>query len=609
MSTEPTTESTTEVQQPTATATETTTPTATAEVVAEVEVTEVDGKTVDITPAIVQQPTATDAPDDAVKDLKFEVPAGAFAAHGDRVEHARYTPPPIPFKTYHYMQVEGREELYGFGEHTSEHTLKKLAEIYPPQQTVLEEHKALMLVYTVPSEAAAGAWRKTTKSALLCAFNSTNSFMQNNLGCRLDNDDETWYKNHPWTTSSGLPAQHTISVLNELVRPYGLGVSQVYVRKGFITYDEHKEWYEVLGVNPMAVGDKLHSNAEYIETVVNSVPDEIKEQMRAALEEECKQYKFEYVAELPERALVTCAGGYDEKNPSTSGGGHASYHGPRAKNFRWEIAVAFDRIENCLRLSEPPKIPDSGDGVLTLDWMEIKCPDGSEHEGKTLRQAMFYGPRTGHYDNWGGGGGYYPNNFAEKNQRGLFGKPPQSKRDKKNAKNSRTTRRSGDWAGTGANQKPAWWGRIEVGDQQDPSDPAWEKMSLPPKLVQELSKFSQQVLDKSPWELPDYEWKAEDPQLITDISNVVAEVFLSNEGDKIAELHAQDTKPLYWSDVFHLQTNFTKVVNKIEEETLMGVHHFMGSLTMHALYQLEQSLLGMGIDQHFVRWFIHKMAY
>lgn len=566
----------------------------TSEAQAQATTAEEQPKILDVTPAIVQQPATAPPP---------------------TLEIAK----PAQFKTYHFMQVEGSDELYQFGEYTQESTFQKISALYPPIESVYEDKNALVRVFKIPAEAAKNAWKKTTKNALLCAYNSTKEFMQNNLGCKLDGDDEAWYKNHPWTTSSGLPAEHTIDVLNELVRPYGLGVSNVYVRKGFITYDEHKHWYEILGVNPMAVGDKMHSNEEYIEAVVSSVPDEIKDMMRAQLVEECKGYKFEYVNTLPERALVTCAGGYDEKNPSTAGGGHATYRGPRSRGFRWEIAVAFDRIENCVRHQAPPAIPESGDGVYILEWMDVLCPEDSEFKGKKLREVVWSYTSSHHHGGYQGGYQGRGKSWEEeqlereKNQRGLFGKGRPPKRPKRSSSKLGTgigDDREFDRGSLAGEVASKWFeGMDEVVGRSRGHQYKHAVDELSPKEARAMAELSDQVIGRSAWQLPDYEWKGNcDVEELKLLAEVVSDIFFANNGEKIAEMHATDKPPMYWSDTFGAMSVFSKDIRELEQHVLEQSRGYYRALTLRDLRIMQSLLLEQGVDEHFVIWYLRKIA-
>jgi hypothetical protein len=90
------------------------------------------------------------------------------------------------------------------------------------------------------------------KQVMMCAYDATEKYLKNLLGVGLDSTDSSWYKAHPLTESSGLPEQHTITVLNDLVKPYGIGVSKVYILKGSSANEEQLAWMECLGHNPDA---------------------------------------------------------------------------------------------------------------------------------------------------------------------------------------------------------------------------------------------------------------------------------------------------------------------------------------------------------------------
>lgn len=185
-------------------------------------------------------------------------------------------------------------------------------------------------------------------NVLLCAYDSTKAYLSNMFGVTLCSDDERWYKCHPKTISSGLPINDLISVLNDLVKPYKIGISNVYYPKGNSLSADALGWLEALGCNPMGKMDRSTSNEEYLAQFEGSPEDVITQ-----IKEELKKCNFEFV-DFPPKPVVFCGtGGYGSLGP---GGGHATYRSFRAQPISagFGAAVAFDRIENIHYHCEPP---------------------------------------------------------------------------------------------------------------------------------------------------------------------------------------------------------------------------------------------------------------
>lgn len=251
-------------------------------------------------------------------------------------------------------------------------------------------------------------WKRSHgKTVACCAFTATNEFLKFVLGGSLHSSDQTWYTNHPLTEAAGLPAAHTITLLNDLVKPWGIGVSRVWIRAAHIDWDEHHEWCKVLGCNPMAVGDQESTNEQYVQTQLNfareaKATEEQLAEYEAQLREEVKGFRLEYVPadSLPRLPMVLCEGGYNSQY--ASGGGHASFSSPRMhKGSRWGIALQFDRLENCVRHAEPPTT-DTGEEIqenLDLDWRQSRCGD----TGKTFSSVMYNYNSGTSQATWNGG--------------------------------------------------------------------------------------------------------------------------------------------------------------------------------------------------------------
>jgi len=217
---------------------------------------------------------------------------------------------------------------------------------------------------------------KTTKEVLCCAFDATNEYMQTMGFGKLGFAARTWYKAHPKTVSSGLPAAFTFSTLNELVAPYGLGISRIFIKKGLAAWEDTKAWEEILGVNPAASMDKTVSNADFIDMMGGP-------EMAAMAGYNVNDWRLEYVdnvpSDIPRVGMAGASGGF------ASGGGHASFYEPRQPMTNWTMALQYDRIENCNWKGVPPVFEYAdGDFVLNLDIAE--CLDVN---GKRLKVSVY----------------------------------------------------------------------------------------------------------------------------------------------------------------------------------------------------------------------------
>jgi hypothetical protein len=235
-------------------------------------------------------------------------------------------------------------------------------------------------VFSLPASGAVLA--KKYKSVLCCAFDASNEYMQTMGLGKLDSADKTWYVSHPNTTTTGLPFEYTFSVLQALVQPYAIGIKKVYMKKNvaLVGKDDILQWMEVLGVNPSAQIDRNVSNYEYFTQVLGGLDI-------AEMCGETTKYNFEFVDELPSKPLVVMEGGYISTSYA-AGGGHASYFGPRRRSSTWEIALEYDKLENCQYYKEPELLPYTATEVMSLDVIN------SKFNGELLK-TIVYGNTSG----------------------------------------------------------------------------------------------------------------------------------------------------------------------------------------------------------------------
>jgi hypothetical protein len=242
------------------------------------------------------------------------------------------------------------------------------------------------ITFSIPLECA--VYARSSKTVLLCAYHAAEDYLKSLLGMSLHSSDKTWFQEHPVTVASGLPMEHTLTVLNDLVRPYNLGISRVYVRKNISLNDEQKEWQEILGVNPKALIDRDCSNAEYLKM------------MGSNDESQKDKWGFEFTDELPGPAIVFYS--VSATTSYATGGGHASYSAPRSSKSNWALAIQLDRLPYCNRFKEAAPMEYEAVTEMKLSWLECKVPNSD----KIIRNIIF--PSSIGYNNGyrGGNSGY-----------------------------------------------------------------------------------------------------------------------------------------------------------------------------------------------------------
>jgi len=208
------------------------------------------------------------------------------------------------------------------------------------------------------------------KNVMYCAFDATDNYMKHVLGVSMDHNDRDWYRDHPVVNSSGLPQQNTIGIINELVKPYNIGVSNVYMQKNTSISPEQAEWMKILGTNPMSLLARNVSNNEYIDTITGG-----NEELKKAID--VSNYNFQFVDFLaPAQYIVFTSSSSLIQAP---GGGHASYEGPRAHISGFTMALQLNRLENIHYLSTPPSNDYNEKDLeeeVELDFWGCKAADG-----------------------------------------------------------------------------------------------------------------------------------------------------------------------------------------------------------------------------------------
>jgi hypothetical protein len=278
---------------------------------------------------------------------------------------ATYRVPGAPVVAYKkvYIDVEGDKTLWELP-YVSDATLNSIKKAVKYKET--ESGTTIFL----SKENA--KYTKGHKSVQCCAFDATNEYMSSVLGCRLSHDDRNWFVYHPDVTSEGLPMGHTFGIINELVRPYGIGISKIYMRKRSTLSADAREWMEVLGVNPKSVVDRDCSNEEYLDLISANNPN-VKEAMRSTIDD----FRFEFVDKIPMGSYIIFRSWND--TGVSPGGGHAMYVGPRGDYSGFIVAIQLDRNP---KYHKTPSSKDYSD----VEYLELDFWNSLSNEGKKFNE-------------------------------------------------------------------------------------------------------------------------------------------------------------------------------------------------------------------------------
>jgi hypothetical protein len=215
--------------------------------------------------------------------------------------------------------------------------------------------------FTFPREQL-GFKKAGYRQVAVCGYNGTNGFLGHLLGVQLDRDDEDWYKGHVSTDRHGILLTWIPTVLDQLVEPYGIGVSRIRFKKGeYADYVDFAAWRASLGVNPLAIAEgPTKTNEDW--AAVSGLP----------IEEVDAEYRIDFGPRPFQPCTVACV---------YAGGdfGHVSYGGPRTVvPPHWQIAVQFARRDTILYHVPLELTPYQGkDDEYEIDWLETRDKDGN----------------------------------------------------------------------------------------------------------------------------------------------------------------------------------------------------------------------------------------
>lgn len=200
-------------------------------------------------------------------------------------------------------------------------------------------------------------WKaKSGKTVAMCAFNASMGFISCNLGKRLDGADEAWYKAIPQTHAEGLREGATFDVIQELVRPYGIGISEIWVRSDKFLNPDLDKWREYLPANPLFNFSDPNGNSAGLtdkEALANPLAD-----MFVDEKDTWRMHRIKGHESL-DGPLIYMRGGAS----AAGGGGHATYIGPRWSDKNFDYAIRLDHLSNINYI----KVPDPIDTTVEMD--------------------------------------------------------------------------------------------------------------------------------------------------------------------------------------------------------------------------------------------------
>ena len=106
-------------------------------------------------------------------------------------------------------------------------------------------------------------WSRSSRNVATCLYNATSDYMKHLFGMSLDHDDQDWYSNYDnKVDSNGCKGDWTLTVVQQLIEPYNLGIKKARVEPGSMRYAEQKTFILALGANPFFMRDGVTTNLE-----------------------------------------------------------------------------------------------------------------------------------------------------------------------------------------------------------------------------------------------------------------------------------------------------------------------------------------------------------
>lgn len=177
-------------------------------------------------------------------------------------------------------------------------------------------------------------------SVQTCAYDATSDYFESCLGRKLSREDLNWYTNHPNVIGEGLKEAHTLDVLQALIHPYGIGISQVIIPESSILSTANNKWKNYLDCSPLTFLPTPTGAGWLYEKILTVDPEAKPGIIRVPDDSWIKGPCITF-------DVISSA------NAALSSFGHATYRGPRAIVKGSSIAIRYDFLSNIHYKNEP----------------------------------------------------------------------------------------------------------------------------------------------------------------------------------------------------------------------------------------------------------------
>lgn len=179
---------------------------------------------------------------------------------------------------------------------------------------------------------------KPKKRPLMCTYDAVKNYCESLLGVKFAYEDSEFFESHPLVQEDGVPFPDTLRVVQELITPYNLRISRVRVAPNYGVPGDIKQWRKVLGINPMALADRVTTNAEFAAKMDGKV--------------DVSHFRFDHGSEALFPS-VSCGVIGSVQGVTGSTGGHAVYVPPRRRATGALLSFQIARAEHAIWRVEP----------------------------------------------------------------------------------------------------------------------------------------------------------------------------------------------------------------------------------------------------------------
>ncbi len=198
--------------------------------------------------------------------------------------------------------------------------------------------------------------KKYKPKPLMCTYDATKAYCEAILGIKFSVEDSEFFESHPLVQSDGVPFPDTLRVVQELIDPYHLRISRVQMMPNYSVKGDIRQWRKVLGVNPLALGDKITTNVEFATQTGTDT----------------SQYRFEHTPEALFPAIA-CGVMYSDSQVATgTGGGHATYVPPRRRAHGAMLSFQIDHADRVQWNALPTFETLSAEGAKLIEVFDLE---------------------------------------------------------------------------------------------------------------------------------------------------------------------------------------------------------------------------------------------